>query len=34
MKVLQRYLAGEIVKSVLFVLIAFLSLFAFFDLIN
>lgn len=34
MKVLQRYLAGEIVKSVLFVLIAFLSLFAFFDLIS
>jgi lipopolysaccharide export system permease protein len=34
MKVLQRYLAGEIIKSVLFVLIAFLSLFAFFDLIN
>jgi lipopolysaccharide export system permease protein len=34
MKVLQRYLASEIIKSVLFVLIAFLSLFAFFDLIN
>jgi lipopolysaccharide export system permease protein len=34
MKVLQRYLAGEIIKSVLFVLIAFLSLFAFFDLIS
>ncbi|MGV3742647.1 MAG: LPS export ABC transporter permease LptG [Burkholderiaceae bacterium] len=34
MKVLQRYLAGEIIRSVLFVLIAFLSLFAFFDLIS
>lgn len=34
MKVLQRYLASEIIKSVLFVLIAFLSLFAFFDLIS
>lgn len=34
MKVLQRYLATEIFKSVLFVLIAFLSLFAFFDLIS
>ncbi len=34
MRVLQRYLAGEIIRSVLFVLIAFLSLFAFFDLIS
>lgn len=32
--VLQRYFAREIVRSVLFVLIAFLALFAFFDLIN
>lgn len=34
MKVLQRYFASEIVQSVLFVLIAFLALFAFFDLIS
>ena len=34
MKVLQRYFATEILKSVLFVLVAFLALFAFFDLIN
>lgn len=34
MKVLQRYLAREIIRSVLFVLVAFLSLFAFFDLMN
>ncbi|NMM38967.1 MAG: LPS export ABC transporter permease LptG [Glaciimonas sp.] len=33
MKVLQRYFAVEILRSVLFVLIAFLALFAFFDLI-
>lgn len=33
MKILQRYFASEILKSVLFVLIAFLALFAFFDLI-
>jgi lipopolysaccharide export system permease protein len=32
--VLLRYFAREIVRSVLFVLIAFLALFAFFDLIN
>ena len=34
MKVLQRYLAREIIRSVLFVLVAFLALFAFFDLMN
>lgn len=34
MKVLQRYLAAEIIRSVSFVLVAFLALFAFFDLIN
>ena len=34
MSVLQKYFAREIVRSVLFVLIAFLALFAFFDLIN
>lgn len=34
MNVLQRYLAREIVRSVLFVLVAFLALFAFFDLMN
>lgn len=34
MKVLQRYFAIEILRSVLFVLIAFLALFAFFDLIG
>jgi lipopolysaccharide export system permease protein len=33
-KVLQRYFAKEIIRSVLFVLIAFLALFAFFDLIS
>ncbi|MEO8408336.1 MAG: LptF/LptG family permease, partial [Oxalobacteraceae bacterium] len=33
MRVLQRYFAVEILRSVLFVLIAFLALFAFFDLI-
>lgn len=32
--VLQKYFAREIVRSVLFVLVAFLALFAFFDLIN
>lgn len=34
MKTLQRYLASEIVTAVLFVLVAFLALFAFFDLIG
>ena len=34
MKVLQRYFAGEIIRSVLFALLAFLSLFAFFDLMG
>lgn len=34
MKILQRYFAMEIGRSVLFVLIAFLALFAFFDLIG
>jgi len=33
MKILQRYFASQIIKSVLFVLVAFLALFAFFDLI-
>ncbi len=32
MKVLSRYFAGEIYRSVLFVLIAFLALFSFFDI--
>lgn len=34
MSVLQRYIAREVVRSVVFVLFAFLALFAFFDLIN
>ena len=34
MTVLQRYFAKEIIRAVLFVLIAFLALFAFFDLIT
>lgn len=34
MKVLRRYFASEIYRAVLFVLIAFLSLFAFFDLMG
>ena len=34
MTVLQRYFGKEIVRAVLFVLVAFLALFAFFDLIN
>ncbi len=34
MSVLQRYLSREIVRAVLFVLVAFLALFAFFDLMN
>lgn len=34
MKILQRYFFSQIVKSVVFILIAFLSLFAFFDLIG
>ena len=34
MSVLQRYFGKEILRAVLFVLIAFLALFAFFDLIN
>jgi lipopolysaccharide export system permease protein len=34
MKVLQKYFRGEILRSVFFVLVAFLALFAFFDLIN
>ncbi|MGN6390128.1 MAG: LPS export ABC transporter permease LptG [Burkholderiaceae bacterium] len=34
MKVLERYFAGEILRSVLFVLVAFLGLFAFFDMIG
>src|SRR4051794_34924799 len=34
MKVLQRYFAAEIIRSVFFVLIAFLALFAFFDLMG
>ncbi|RJX30352.1 MAG: LPS export ABC transporter permease LptG [Oxalobacter sp.] len=34
MKVLQRYFATEILTAVLFVLVAFLALFAFFDLIG
>lgn len=34
MKILRRYFAGEIYRSVLFVLIVFLALFAFFDLMG
>lgn len=34
MTVLQRYFGSEILRAVLFVLVAFLALFAFFDLIN
>jgi lipopolysaccharide export system permease protein len=34
MKVLERYFATEIIRAVVFVLIAFLALFAFFDLMN
>ena len=34
MRVLKRYLSGEIYRAVLFVLVAFLSLFAFFDLMG
>lgn len=34
MRVLRRYISGEIYRSVLFVLIAFLALFAFFDLMG
>ena len=34
MSVLQKYFAREVIRSVLFVLVAFLALFAFFDLIN
>ena len=34
MRTLRRYFAGEIYRSVLFVLIAFLALFAFFDLLG
>jgi lipopolysaccharide export system permease protein len=34
MKILQRYFATEIFRSVLFALVAFLSLFAFFDLMG
>jgi lipopolysaccharide export system permease protein len=34
MKVLQRYFASEIYRAVLFALVAFLALFAFFDLMN
>jgi lipopolysaccharide export system permease protein len=34
MTVLQRYFASEIIRSVLFALLAFLSLFAFFDLMG
>lgn len=34
MKVLRRYFSGEIYRSVLFALIAFLALFAFFDLMG
>lgn len=33
MTILQRYFATQIIKSVLFVLVAFLALFAFFDLV-
>ncbi len=34
MKILQRYFLSEIIKSVVFILVAFLGLFAFFDLIG
>lgn len=34
MKVLERYIAGQVVSAVLFVLVAFLALFAFFDLMD
>ncbi|EEO26859.1 LPS export ABC transporter permease LptG [Oxalobacter paraformigenes] len=34
MKILQRYFFSQIVKSVVFILVAFLGLFAFFDLIS
>ncbi|MBS7328258.1 MAG: LPS export ABC transporter permease LptG [Oxalobacter sp.] len=34
MKILQRYFLTQILKSVVFVLVAFIGLFAFFDLIN
>jgi lipopolysaccharide export system permease protein len=34
MKILQRYFASEIIRSVTFVLVAFLALFAFFDLMG
>lgn len=34
MKILQRYLAGEIVRASVFVLAAFLALFAFFDVMS
>ncbi len=34
MKILQRYFFSQIVKSVVFILVAFLGLFAFFDLIG
>jgi lipopolysaccharide export system permease protein len=34
MKILQRYFASEIIRSVAFVLVAFLALFAFFDLMG
>ena len=34
MSVLQKYFAREVIRSVMFVLVAFLALFAFFDLIN
>ncbi|MDB5729369.1 MAG: lptG, partial [Noviherbaspirillum sp.] len=34
MKVLERYIAREVMGSVVFVLIAFLALFAFFDLMG
>ncbi|MES2538522.1 MAG: LPS export ABC transporter permease LptG [Pseudomonadota bacterium] len=34
MKILERYFATEIIRAVVFVLVAFLALFAFFDLMN
>ena len=34
MRVLRRYIEGEIISATLLVLTAFLGLFAFFDLIN
>lgn len=34
MKVVERYIAREVLSAVMFVLLAFLALFAFFDLIN